>query len=237
MGPPLRPSFSRERHLVSTQDLVLTNLRQWLVDGTLRPGSRIQIDAVAKAIGCSIIPVREALRTLEKENLVTILPNRGVYVKVLSPEDIAEIYWVRQTLEARALRRAVPKLQPDDWDALDRQVEAMDAALGDLSRYLAIDLEFHHSMYRDHNPSYLVRMIADAYHASDTYRLAHAALPDRAAQVNREHKQLVQALRRRDADDAEQILRQHLSGTAEHLIEHVVKWKAGGLGNDLGVGQ
>jgi DNA-binding GntR family transcriptional regulator len=217
------PLISREGTTRTTQDLVALNLRHWVADGTLRPGDRINMEAVAESVGCSIIPVREALRVLAKENIITIVPHRGAFVRVLSPDEITEIYWIRQTLEARALGNAGPKLTPADFQTLLSMIEEMERVInaGNVLEYMTIDREFHLSMYRKHNSDYLMGLCTDAYHASHAYRLAHAALPGRASQGNREHRALVEALMRNDTPAAQAILQQHFADTASFLLNYV----------------
>lgn len=199
------------------------NVRRWVADGTLRPGDRINIEAVAESVGCSMIPVREALRVLAKENIITLIPHRGAFVRTLSSDEIAEVYWIRQVLESRALANAVPNLEADDWQRLQALVDEMDRVTqaGDVLGYMALDQEFHLSLYRRHNSQYLVGLCSDAFHASQAYRLAHAALPGRAVQGNKEHRALLNALMRRDADGALQIMQKHLTDTANYLSEFV----------------
>lgn len=217
----LTPIVTRGSGVRTIQDLVALNLRRWVVDGTLRPGDRINVDAVATALECSIIPVREALRVLAKENIITLLPHRGAFVRVLSSDEIAEVYWIRQTLESRALGNAVPNLSEADWAKLQTLVDEMTRviAAGDVLAYMELDSEYHLAMYRPHNSPYLVGLCADAHHASQAYRLAHAMLPGRAEQGNLEHQQILDALRRRDTQAAQQILRLHYAATAKTLAE------------------
>lgn len=219
----LMTDLAHEGKLKTAQELVVNNLRRWVVEGKIRPGERINVDAVAESVGCSIIPVREALRVLAKENIITIIPHRGAFVRVLSSAEVAEVYWIRQTLETRALGNAVPNLNQEDWERLRSLVDEMDRVTeaGDVLSYMAVDQEFHLSMYRKHNSEYLVGLCTDAYHASQAYRLAHAKLPGRAQQGNREHRAILDALRIRDTESAQRILQRHLGDTAEYLIEYV----------------
>jgi DNA-binding GntR family transcriptional regulator len=221
----LAPVLTREGSPRTIQDLVAYSLRRWVADGTLRPGDRINVEAVAESVGCSIIPVREALRMLVKENIITIIPHRGAFVRALSSDEIAEVYWLRQTLETRALAKAVPDLAQEDLVKLWAMVEEMDRVIemGDVLAYMAIDSEFHLAMYRRHNSSYLVGLCEDAYHASHAYRLAHAALPGRARQGNLEHRELLNALQGRDTAEAQAIMSKHLSDTANYLIEYLLQ--------------
>src|SRR5271154_2765627 len=101
----------------TAQQHAVASLRSMIVSGSLRPGQRVNQDQVAESVGLSVAPVREALRVLEQEGQVTYRPRRGYFVTELRVEDLAEIYELRQGLEERAARRALPTL---DEDALER---------------------------------------------------------------------------------------------------------------------
>src|SRR4051812_36572022 len=92
-------------------------LRRLIIAGELRPGQRVNQEDLAERIGVSVAPVREALRALEQEGQVTYLPRRGYFVTELRVEDLREIYELRQVLEERAARAALPTL---DDEALER---------------------------------------------------------------------------------------------------------------------
>jgi DNA-binding GntR family transcriptional regulator len=162
---------------------------------------------------------------LVKEHIITIIPHRGAFVRALSSDEIAEVYWLRQILETRALEKAVPNLEEADIVKLGEMVDEMDRviAAGGVLEYMAIDREFHLAMYRKHNSSYLMGLCEDAYHASHAYRLAHAALPGRAQQGNLEHKAILSAVQRRDTAAAQTILTRHFSDTADYLIAYVLQ--------------
>ena len=99
--------------LGTAQQHALTWLRRLIVSGELAPGARVNQEDLAARIGVSVAPVREALRALEQEGQLTYLPRRGYFVTELHAEDLEEIYALRQILEERAARHALPTLDDD----------------------------------------------------------------------------------------------------------------------------
>jgi DNA-binding GntR family transcriptional regulator len=110
---------------VTAQDLVLTSLREAILAGVLSPGARLRQEDLAERFGTSRIPVREALRALEYEGLVSSEPNRGFTVTELDADDVEEVYDLRIVLEGHAVRVALPLLTDEDITELDALFEAM----------------------------------------------------------------------------------------------------------------
>ena len=116
--------LNRER-AATTQELALITLRQAILDGTLEPGARLRQEDMAAVFEASRIPVRDALRALEHEGLVSSEPHRGFRVSSMDADEIEEIYELRTVLEGHAIRLAVPLLTPADIDELQRLFELM----------------------------------------------------------------------------------------------------------------
>lgn len=112
----------------TAQDLALATLRQAILNGTIEPGARLRQEDLAAVFAASRIPVREALRALEHEGLVTSEPHRGFTVTTLDADQIEEIYDLRSVLEGHAVRLAVPLLTSLDLDDLQRLYDDMLAA-------------------------------------------------------------------------------------------------------------
>src|SRR5688500_5046311 len=126
-------------------DLALEEMRERILRGEYPEGSALRQDALANDLGVSRIPVREALRQLEVEGLVTFSPHAGAVVSTLSLDEIAELFELRAMLEADVMRKAVPNLTRDDLDRAATILEAYDAAFeeGDVSEWGALNWEFH----------------------------------------------------------------------------------------------
>lgn len=113
---------------VTAQDLVLASVRKAILSGVLAPGARLRQEELADVFGTSRIPVREALRALEYEGLVTSEPHRGFTVTALDADDVEEVYDLRILLESHAVRLALPVITDEDLDDLERLFQAMQAA-------------------------------------------------------------------------------------------------------------
>lgn len=113
---------------VTAQELVLASVRKAILSGVLGPGARLRQEELAETFGTSRIPVREALRALEYEGLVTSEPHRGFTVTALDADDVEEVYDLRILLESEAVRLALPLLTDDDLEDLEILFVTMQAA-------------------------------------------------------------------------------------------------------------
>lgn len=159
-------------------------------------------EEIAEGLGVSIAPVREALRVLEQEGQVTYRPRRGYFVTELHTEDLAEIYELRQVLEERAARRALPT---HDDDALERiALAARDCALaaevGDVAGELEANRRFHFAVLESPDQVHTMRVIRLLWDATEAYRaIYYNSSSERHAAVDA-HDRILAAVRARDAD-------------------------------------
>ncbi|HEX5147350.1 MAG TPA: GntR family transcriptional regulator, partial [Conexibacter sp.] len=156
----------------TTQQHALDHLRRAIVAGELRPGQRVTQDEIAERAGVSLAPVREALRVLEQEGQLTYLPRRGWFVTELRTADLEEIYALRQVLEERAARAALPQL---DDDALERLAlaarDCADAAgVADVAAELAANRRFHFALFEPAGQPHLLRLIRLLWDSTESYR-------------------------------------------------------------------
>jgi DNA-binding GntR family transcriptional regulator len=201
----------------ATHELVAAVLREAITTGVLRANQPLPQDEIANRLKVSHIPVREALRQLQSEGLVTYQPNRGAAVSALTTDEIREIYDIRVMLESAALRRAVPRLSAAQIEharrILDRAEHASDGA-----EWGALDVEFHQLIYCLDDRPRLGEMIAGLLRRVDRYWLSHGLMLSHRAEFEADHRGLLGAVERRDADAAAGLLQRHLTGAAEHLV-------------------
>jgi DNA-binding GntR family transcriptional regulator len=186
----------------TTPEHALEELRRAIVAGELRPGQRVLQEDLAERLGVSIAPVREALRVLEQEGQVTYWPRRGYFVTELRYEDLAEIYELRQVLEERAARRALPTL---DEDALERIAMAardcVDAAeVGDVAAELEANRRFHFAVLESPEQVHAMRVIRLLWDSTEAYRAMYYNSPEERRQAVEAHDRILDAVRERDAD-------------------------------------
>jgi DNA-binding GntR family transcriptional regulator len=201
----------------TTQQHALDGLRRAIVAGELRPGQRVAQEEVAQRLGVSIAPVREALRVLEQEGQVTYFPRRGYFVTELQLSDLTEIYELRDVLEERAARRALPTL---DEDALARiDLAARDgvaaAEAGDVAAELEANRRFHFSILESPDQVHAMRVIRLLWDSTEAYRAMYYNSPEERRAAGAAHERIIAAVRARDAD----VLVAELRGHRERALE------------------
>jgi DNA-binding GntR family transcriptional regulator len=203
-------------------DHVIQQLRQAILTGQLKPGQRVVEREIAEAMQTSRGPVRDALKSLENERLVVRYPHKGTFVAWLNLQDAEEIYSLRQAIESVAVDYAIKNATAEQIDELDRLVETMAVqAERDYTEFEAtdIDLEFHHTMCRISGHKRLLKAWEALNPQIRMLLLYHRTrLPEDFRERGVEwHRQIVEALRRRDAELVQQLLRKHLAASFQTL--------------------
>jgi DNA-binding GntR family transcriptional regulator len=186
----------------TAQDRAAATLRAAILDGELRPGQRVSQEAWAARAQVSLIPVREALRALAGEGLVTYRPRRGYVVTELDLDELEEVYRLRRLLETDVIRRGVPRATPDAVLALgvaaDECREAADS--GDVVAQLAANRRFHDLLHALADSRPATRLIDLLWDSTEAYRALYYALPGEAAEADRAHRGIVAAVAAGDAE-------------------------------------
>ena len=200
---------------------IAAELREEILTGAYAPGARIRQEDLAGRHGASRLPVREALRMLEAEGLVTLVPNTGAWVAQLSLSECEEMYQIRERIEPLLLRFNIPLLSAESIDALEVLADAMETS-EDVEQFLRLDREFHLSCYTAAQTSVLGDTVLQLWNRTQHYRRAFTRVfrseGDRS--VHHEHQLLVSAIRRGDVDEAERILAGHIRRTRLELARH-----------------
>jgi DNA-binding GntR family transcriptional regulator len=196
-------------------------LREQILTGAIGPGERILQEEVAERLGASRLPVREALRMLTAEGLITNEPNKGARVPRLDRQEVEALYKMRERLEPLALIESLPALGDADLAEIadiQRRIEMHD----DVREFLALDREFHMATYGGCTTDQLLGTVTQLWNATQHYRRAFMLVsgPGRRWIVNAEHNLLIDALQRRDTVDAERYLTGHIRRTRMELGAH-----------------
>lgn len=197
------------------------SIRDDILGGRLVPGARIRQEDVAARFGASRLPVREALRSLESDGLVTLVANTGAWVSRLSLEECVEIYQTRERIEPLLLRYAIPHYPDDRVDRLSALAVEMEKAK-DIEDFLRLDREFHLMSYEGAGTSLLGDLVYRLWNSTQHYRRAYTRSLDdhRRRIVHDEHHLLTTTLRDGDADGAERVLEGHIRRTRLQLAQH-----------------
>lgn len=179
-------------------------LRAAILEGELRPGQRVNQETWAERAGVSMIPVREALRALTGEGLVTYRPRRGYAVTELDLDDLDKVYGLRRLLETEALRTGIPRATAADLDALRGAADACLVAgrNGDIAGQLLANRRFHDRLHALAGNRPLSRLIDLLWDSTEAYRALYYSLENETAETDRAHQTILGAVARRDADAA-----------------------------------
>ncbi len=191
---------------------VFENLKQAIVRGNFSPGNRLVESHIAEAMGISRTPVREAIHKLEREGLIKKLPQGGFYVLNLTREDIEETFGIRGVLESYAARLAAIKHKKEELAPLEEKIEEFQYCLnhGEMEALLKINTEFHGLLYAMSRSPKLIKMINDLQDQIYRFRRIILKIETMAKTSNDDHRQMLSAMKRRDADRVETLVRQHI---------------------------
>lgn len=205
----------------SLRDQVVANLRQAIVTRMFAPGERLVERRMCEMLGVSRTLVREALRQLEAEGWVRILPFRGPVVATMTPDEVRELYEVRAALEGMAALRAAERATDDELEQLSQVVRAIKAAQrrGDQVAHREQVHNFYDLM-RAFSRNTILRKQLDAMSTRMAWlRSLTLASPERATVAVREEMLLLAALKARDAEGARRLCEKHMRATGEAAVD------------------
>ena len=203
-------------------------LRERILRGDYPEGAPLRQDAIADELGVSRIPVREALRQLESEGLITFSPHRGAVVPALSLEAIEEIFELRAGIERELLRRAMPHIAAAQLQRAADVLDAYDAALarGEVAAWGALNWQFHSTLYAPAARPLTMGIVQRLHHQCDRYLRMQLALTHGESRAREEHRAILAAARRRDARAACTLLGRHITGAGRSLLAFLREQRA-----------
>jgi DNA-binding GntR family transcriptional regulator len=213
-----RPAARRAVRREQLSDEVAGRLRADIMTGVLRPGTFIRLDETAAQLGVSITPVREALRTLRGEGMVQLEPHRGHVVVPLSRTDVEDIFWLQATIAKELAATACARITEDEIDDLDRLNDALASAVdnGDPDDIASAEFAFHRAFNRSTGR---IKLAWFLLHVA-RYLPGHiyAGDPHWGTAAVAGHRELIDALRRRDADTVVGLTAGEFTDGARRLI-------------------
>lgn len=199
---------------------VLEWFRNEILTGQLTPDTRIDQRAIALRLGVSLVPVREALRKLEAEGLIQIVPHRGAYVPRISRDEMEDIYALRLVIEGMATRYAVERITADELGKMGQLIAEMETATAaqNYAKLLVLNREFHFAIYGASGRPSLCEIISHLWVRSERYRATYIHSSDRSKQALEEHKEILDAVRNRSTRKAVRALRNNVRQTMIGLL-------------------
>jgi len=204
----------------SLTSAVADKLRDRIIRGEIPEGSQLRQDAIATQYKVSRIPVREALRQLDAEGLITIVPNRGAVVPALSPDDVEELFSIRALLEPEVLALSIPSLTDQDFSEADAVLRRYVSELrreDHLSAWGRLNWQFHSILYSRANQPRFMAIIRNVNNSGERYTRLQLYLTHGTKRANEEHHQILELCRKRDVPAACKLLRQHIRYAGESL--------------------
>jgi DNA-binding GntR family transcriptional regulator len=203
------------------REVVFEALRDAIVSRILEPGERLMEVQLAEAMGVSRTPVREAIRRLELEGFVVMIPRRGAYVAQLSLKDIADAFEIRGALEGLAAGLAAERATEDDIEELGRLLVRMSECLdsGDTKKAVDMDIEFHEKLYDASRNERLSQMVSSLREQILRFRTQSLSYPGRLVKALQEHATIIDAIAERDPATARKHAEDHIQAAQNSLME------------------
>jgi DNA-binding GntR family transcriptional regulator len=183
-------------------------IKQAAVSGELKPGAKLSPSAIATDLGVSHIPVREALTSLAASGYLEHRPRVGFFVRVLSADDLADVYHWREILEREAFMMAIPQLTDDDIDEMRRLCRQMRRLItpGLWSEFLDLNRQFHFVAFRRAGSDQLLRFLSYLWDSAESYSLSGMGNLEKAQQ---DHEQMIDLFEARDVKGIIEAMTRH----------------------------
>lgn len=206
----------------TTQSMVAGGLRDAILSGVLAGGEPLRQEEIAESFGVSRSPVREALRQLEGEGMVSFIPHRGAVVSELSHHEVQEITEIRVILETAAMRQALPLLEEDDLERAEEVLRRIDRERDLISFWSELNWRFHATLLAPAERPRLLALIKAQHDAFERYIRMHLALSD-YEKPQKEHYELLDLCRQKDTEAVLELLTRHIQDTSELLFTYIKK--------------
>lgn len=205
----------------SLRGRVFNKIREDILSGVYHENEELKENTIGIELGVSRTPVREALRQLELEGLVNIIPNKGAYVTGITTKDIHDIYIIRSYLEGLCARWACEHINEAQIEALDEilYLSEFHARREHHEQLVDLDNKFHELIYEASDSKILDHMLTDFHHYVERIRKITLSRTSRATKSNAEHTAILNAIKERDADRAEELAHEHMMNTIKNISE------------------
>ena len=202
------------------RELVCEHIREAIINGTFAPGERLMEIQMADEMGVSRTPVREAIRKLEMEGFVVMIPRRGTYVSNMSIKDINDVYEIRISLDTLAAGLAAERISDEELEELQRLLVKVGNAIeeNDMAKVVEADIEFHDVLYKASRNERLRNIINNLREQITVIRGVSMRYPGRLKDTQEEHRRLVESIAARNVEKSQEIARIHLENAERTLM-------------------
>lgn len=213
----------------SLRERVFIKLRNDILKGNYKQGEELVESTIGKEMGVSRTPVREAIRQLELEGLVKLVPNKGAFVTGITAQDVNDIYNIRARLEGLCAGMAADNATKEQLDAMEEVIflSGFHARKENYEQVNELDGKFHELLYEASGSRILSNTLSDFHQYVQRARAASIRSAKRLSSSNKEHQEILEAIRKRDKEKAEKAATGHIFNTIENLkkydMEHLLK--------------
>ncbi|NLM21240.1 MAG: GntR family transcriptional regulator [Peptococcaceae bacterium] len=200
------------------REIVLEALREAIINGVLEPGERLMEVQLAEELGVSRTPVREAIRKLELEGFVVMMPRKGAYVAGVSYKDIKDVFEIRAALEGLAAGLAAEKVTDNEIEQLERVLH-YEKEPATLEEMVQNDTDFHALLYKASRNERLINILGNLREQIHRFRSTSLAVPGRLRYAIQEHRAIVDAIARHDVEEAQTLATAHIENAANVMFD------------------
>ncbi len=205
----------------SLRGRVYQRIRDDILEGRFAEHEELKEVAIGEELGVSRTPVREALRQLELEGLVTIIPNKGAYVTGITAKDVADIYQIRSKLEGLAARWACENITEEQMTEMEECIflSEFHAKEGHREIMAQMDNRFHEVLYEASNSKMLEHLLSDFHQYVLRIRRKTLSSIERSQESNMEHRMIMEAIKNHNPDLAEELANKHIDKAYENILK------------------
>ena len=206
------------------RDVVFENLRTAILDGNLKAGQRLMEVQLAEQLGVSRTPIREAIRKLELEGLVVMLPRKGAYVANMSFKDLIDVLEIRATLEGLAASLATERRSDDDVVELEKLAKEFETCVreADVEGVLKKDVDFNEKIFLMANNKKLYQLITSLWEQVHRFRVTYVSNYDASLSLVDEHNRILEAIKAGDTELAKKYATEHIELAEQFFMENSI---------------
>lgn len=207
------------------RDVVFKTLRKAILTGELKPGERLMEIHLANRLGVSRTPIREAIRKLELEGLVTMIPRRGAEVADITEKNLKDVLEVRRALEGLAIELACERITEEKKKDLKEKLAQVETAVStkDSSAIASADVAFHNTIVEASDNDRLIQLVNNLGEQMYRYRFEYIKDESKHGQIKREHKIMFDSIMEKDREKAVEIVKTHISNQEEAIMRKIQK--------------
>lgn len=210
-----------DKEKLSLTSKIFSILRDKILEGDFKKSEKLVEAKLAEELGVSRTPVREALKQLELEGLVENLPNRGVYVKGITRQDVDDIYTIRMAIEGISVEWAIERMTPEELKRIEEIYELMEfyTSKNDVDKISELNTKFHEAIYKATKSRYLEQILKDFQYYIKNTREKSLKTQGRLQTALDEHKEILENLKVRNKEAARKSLEKHIITSKENAAK------------------